>query len=120
MGRMMDTLQAMDAFDDDCRCDECRAFAELEREYEPMPVALQMSLLDDNMAVQPVSPQLVTCHACGATVEDKALDAQRGDNGQLVWGYWYCAAHFAAGMQRLQAWLDAPDDADEGEDGGDA
>lgn len=59
----------------------------------------------------------IPCHACGAAVEDDAHTPQAGADGQPVWGFWYCTTHFAAGMQRLQAWLDAPDDADEGEDG---
>lgn len=59
----------------------------------------------------------VTCHKCGAVVEDDALARQTMADGTLMWPEPFCRACLLAGLRRLKAWLAAGGAGAMGEDG---
>ena len=61
---------------------------------------------------------VVTCHRCGAPVEDEARATQADAAGQPKLGVWLCDAHMRLFADRLLAAIYAPDEADGGTDGG--
>ena len=88
--RMLDMPRAMDAF-----------------------VGEQDDNTDDGGAAQDV----VTCHRCGAPVEDEARATQEADGaGQPKLGVWLCDEHMRLFADRLLAAIYAPDEADGGAD----
>ena len=61
---------------------------------------------------------VVTCHRCGAPVEDEARATQADAAGQPKLGVWLCDAHMRLFADRLLAAIYAPDEELDGEDGG--
>lgn len=59
----------------------------------------------------------VTCHKCGAVVEDDALARQTMADGTLMWPEPFCRACLLAGLRRLKAWLATGGAGAMGEDG---
>ena len=55
----------------------------------------------------PEPAQPVTCHRCGAVVEDDALKAQTTADGHSKLTAFYCRAHLIAGTRRLRAAIQA-------------
>lgn len=45
----------------------------------------------------------ITCHTCGAVVDDDARAAQADSGGGPMLTQWYCRAHLVAGLRKLQA-----------------
>ena len=52
----------------------------------------------------------ITCHRCGAVVDDDAQAAQADSAGGPMLTRWYCQAHFVAGTRRLLAAIRAQRD----------
>ena len=59
---------------------------------------------------------VVTCHRCGAVVEDEARATQADGAGQPKLGVWLCDTHMRLFADRLLAAIYAPDEADGGAD----
>ena len=60
---------------------------------------------------------VVTCHRCGAPVEDEARATQADAAGQPKIGVWLCDAHMRLFADRLLAAIYAPEEELDGEDG---
>ena len=60
---------------------------------------------------------VVTCHRCGAPVEDEARATQADGAGQPKIGVWLFDAHMRLFADRLLAAIYAPDEELDGEDG---
>ena len=117
--RMFNMLRAMDAFTThdrggveevtqaanephgaSCTCDAC-----MDRDERLFTVWHE----DDDAPV--------TCHKCGAPVEDDALARQTMPDGALMWPEPFCRACLLAGLKRLKAWLATGGAGAMGEDG---
>ena len=73
---------------------------------------------DDNTGDGGAAQDVVTCHRCGAPVEDEARATQADGAGQPKIGVWLCDTHMRLFADRLLAAIYAPDEADGGTDGG--
>ena len=118
--RMLDMLRAMDAFVGDqddggaeaahgasCACDAC-----MDRD-ERLFTVWHEDDGDDGGAI--------TCHKCGAPVDDDALALQTDADGRSRLapgeGIWYCRDCFMAGLRRVKAWIATGGAGAMGEDG---
>ena len=70
---------------------------------------------DDNTGDGGAAQDVVTCHRCGAPVEDEARATQADGAGQPKIGVWLCDTHMRLFADRLLA---AIYEADGGTDGG--